>query len=113
MRYYGCKERLLDFIEQGVEKTGINHGSVFCDLFSGTTSVAKYFKTKGYTTYANDNMEFSYSLARAYIQNNNYPEFKGLYKIVDGINGTKENINYAIEHLNNLPLKEDFIYKNY
>ncbi|MBA4320207.1 MAG: hypothetical protein C0412_17560 [Flavobacterium sp.] len=44
MRYYGCKEKLLDFIESGVEKTGINHGSVFCDLFSGTTSVARYFK---------------------------------------------------------------------
>jgi len=113
MRYYGCKEKLLYFIESGVEKTGINHGSVFCDLFSGTTTVARYFKSKGYTTFANDMLEFSYSLARAYIQNNIYPEFKGLHKIVPGMNGSEANINYVIEHLNNLPLKEGFIYKNY
>lgn len=113
MRYYGCKEKLLDFIESGVEKTGINHGSVFCDLFSGTTTVARYFKSKGYTTFANDILEFSYSLARAYIQNNTYPEFKGLHKIVSGVNGSDDNINYVIEHLNNLPLKEGFIYNNY
>lgn len=113
MRYYGCKEKLLDFIKSGVEKTGINHGSVFCDLFSGTTSVARYFKTKGYTVFANDILEFSYSLARAYIQNSEYPKFEGLHKIVSGVNGSKENINYVVEHFNNLPLKEGFIYRNY
>ncbi|MFH0948696.1 MAG: DNA adenine methylase [Elusimicrobiota bacterium] len=113
MRYYGCKGKLLDFIESGVEKTGINHGSVFCDLFSGTTTVAKYFKTKGYTVFANDILEFTYVLARAYIQNNSYPQFKGLHRIVSGVNGSKQNVNYVVEHLNNLPLKEGFIYRNY
>jgi len=29
MRYYGCKTKLLDFLSEGVTKTGINHGSVF------------------------------------------------------------------------------------
>ena len=113
MRYYGCKERLLDFIENGVEKTGINHGSVFCDLFSGTTTVARYFKKKGYTTYANDILEFSYALARAYIQNNTYPLFRGLYGVVPGINGTNKNIDFAVDYLNNLKPIEGFIYKNY
>jgi adenine-specific DNA methylase len=113
MRYYGCKEKLLDFIESGVEKTGINHGSIFCDLFSGTTSVAKHFKQKGYTTFANDILEFSYTLARAYIQNNVYPKFNGLHNIVPGVNGSKDNINYVVEHLNNIQLQKGFFYDNY
>lgn len=113
MRYYGCKERLLDFIEKGVVKTGINHGSVFCDLFSGTTSVSKFFKTKGFTIYSNDMLEFSYSIARAYIQNNFYPEFKGLRGIVSGLNGSEKNVQLVVDYLNGLPLIKGFIYKNY
>jgi adenine-specific DNA methylase len=31
---------LLDFLSEGVTETGINHGSVFCDFFSGITAVA-------------------------------------------------------------------------
>lgn len=34
MRYYGGKSKLLDFLGATVSKTGINHGSIFCDLFS-------------------------------------------------------------------------------
>lgn len=113
MRYYGCKNRLLDFLEMGVAKTGINHGSSFCDLFSGTTTVARYFKEKGYTVIANDILEFSYALARAYIKNNEYPLFKGLKGKIEGINGSVENISKVIEHLNNISLIEGFIYKNY
>lgn len=114
MRYYGCKNKLLDFLDEGVAKTGINHGSVFCDLFSGTTVVARYFKQKGYTVYANDFLEFSYSLARAYIKNNRYPLFKGLHNIVGGVNGSRiGNITAAIAYLNGLPQRKSFIYKNY
>lgn len=113
MRYYGCKNRLLDFLEMGVAKTGINHGSRFCDLFSGTTTVARYFKEKGYTIIANDILEFSYALARAYIKNNEYPLFKGLKGRIKGINGSIDNISKVIECLNNIPLLEGFIYKNY
>ena len=113
MRYYGCKNRLLDFLEEGVEETGINHGSSFCDLFSGTTTVAQHFKKKGYTIIANDILEFSYAIARAYIKNNKYPFFKGLKGEVNGINGCRENIVRVIEYLNNLRPLEGFIYKNY
>jgi adenine-specific DNA methylase len=113
MRYYGCKNRLLDFLEEGVEKTGINHGSSFCDLFSGTTTVAQHFKKRGFTVFANDIMEFSYAIARTYIKNNQYPFFKGLKGRVAGVNGRRENIIKVIEYLNNLPPLEGFIYKNY
>ena len=113
MRYYGCKTKLLDFLSECVAKTGINHGSIFCDLFSGTTAVARHFKQKGYTVYANDFLEFSYSLARTYIKNNNYPLFEGLHGIVTGVNGSIGNINKVIEYLNNLKPLKGFIYKNY
>ena len=113
MRYYGCKNRLLDFIEEGVEKTGINHGSSFCDLFSGTTVVAQHFKKKGYTVFANDILEFSYAIARTYIKNNQYPFLKGLKGEVIGVNGSRQNIVSVIDYLNNLPPAKGFIYKNY
>lgn len=114
MRYYGCKTKLLDFLSEGVAKTGINHSSIFCDLFSGTTVVARYFKQKGYTVYANDFLEFSYSLARAYIKNNTYPPLSGLKKIVVGVNGHPvENLKLVIDYLNNLQLTKGFIFENY
>jgi adenine-specific DNA methylase len=47
MRFIGCKENLLDFIETFVQLKNIK-GNVFCDLFSGTGSVAKHFKKLGY-----------------------------------------------------------------
>jgi len=113
MRYYGCKNRLLNFLEDGVKETGLNSGASFCDLFSGTTVVAQFFKRKGYTIIANDMLEFSYVLARTYIKNNKYPLFKGLKGTVEGVNGCIENIIRVIEHLNNMPPLEGFIYKNY
>ena len=113
MRYYGCKEKLLDFLSEGVAKTGINSGAIFCDLFSGTTTVARYFKKKGYTVYANDFLEFSYALARAYIKNNSNPGFSGLKRIVVGLNGSKYNINLVIDYLNRLSPIKGFIYSNY
>lgn len=113
MRYYGCKNRLLDFLEDGVKETGLNSGASFCDLFSGTTVVAQFFKKKGYTIIANDMLEFSYALARTYIKNNKYPLFKGLKGTVEGVNGCIENIIRVIEYLNNMPPRKGFIYKNY
>jgi len=113
MRYYGCKSKLLDFLSEGVAKTGINSGAIFCDLFSGTTTVARYFKQKGYTVYANDFLEFSYSLARTYIKNNDYPLFEGLHGIVTGVNGSIDNIKRVIEYINNLKPLKGFIYENY
>ena len=113
MRYYGSKRKLLDFISEAVSTTGINHGSIFCDLFSGTAVVARHFKKAGYTVYANDFLNFSYSLARAYIQTNQYPEFRGLKKIVPVNNGAKENIAKVTTFLNNVKPKKGFAHKNY
>lgn len=78
MRYYGAKTKLLPFIEQVVKKTGINGTSTFVDLFAGTTAVGRHFKKLGYTVLSNDTLEFSYALAKTYIELNAEPQFKKL-----------------------------------
>lgn len=110
MRYYGGKEKLLDLIEIGVKKTELNHGAKFVDLFAGTTVVAQHFKKKGYTVIANDFLEFSYALAKTYIELNEEPKFLKLKKYLEVGQIDK---NYVIGYLNNLSPKKGFIFDNY
>ena len=44
MRYIGSKLALLDNIESVINENTTGKEQVFCDLFSGTASVAKHFK---------------------------------------------------------------------
>lgn len=119
MRFIGCKENLLDFIESFIEDKDIK-GNTFCDLFAGTGSVAKHFKKLEYKIISNDLLYFSFVLQKVYIEQNQYPTFKKLLKHLK-INPTAEtlfttdsqNSREIIHYLNNLPGKEDFIYKNY
>ncbi len=79
MRYIGSKRLLLEKIEGVIKdniKTDVN---IFCDIFSGTWSVAKYFK-KDYTIISNDLLFLSYSMQRAVIMENVVPEFKKIKK---------------------------------
>ncbi len=109
MRYYGNKTKLLTFIEEVVKKTKINGSSTFFDLFSGTSSVGKHFKRKGFRVCSNDILEFAYSLAKTYIELNSKPEFiklKNEYKF--------HSITEIFCYLNNLSsYEEGFIFKNY
>ena len=107
MRYIGNKINLLDFIFSVVEKNNINE-NIFCDIFSGTTNVAKFFKKKGYRIITNDFMAFSYVFQRAYIQNNEIPKFPGLAKIIQN-----PSLQKVIDYLNNLAGREGFIFHNF
>jgi len=78
MKYYGAKSKLLPFIEQAVMRTGVNGKSNFVDLFAGTSAVGGHFKKLGYTVISNDTLEFSYAIAKTYIETNNEPTFKKL-----------------------------------
>ena len=44
MRFIGNKTRLIKDIEKFLKENNIK-GDVFCDLFSGTSSVGDYFKS--------------------------------------------------------------------
>ncbi len=122
MRYYGCKDKLLNFIEEKARDADLYEGAKFVDLFTGTTAVAQHFKKLGYTVIANDNLEFCYALAKAYIELNEYPKFNGLKDII----GNKKQQSLEIEkiigdlphervisYLNNLTPVEGFIFSNY
>ncbi|MCJ7446118.1 MAG: DNA adenine methylase [Bacteroidales bacterium] len=110
MRYYGAKTKLLPFIENVVKKTGVNGTSNFVDLFAGTSAVGKHFKKLGYTVISNDTLEFSYALAKTYIELNAEPQFKKLKSNLKLKNGNEVLFDY----LNKLDFrKEGFMTENY
>lgn len=119
MRFIGCKENLLDFIETFVKQKDIKDG-VFCDLFAGTASVGKHFKKLGYKIISSDLLYFSYVLQKVYMEQNQYPKFEKLLKHLK-INPVEEtlftsdsqNAKEVIKYLNELEGEEGFIYKNY
>ncbi|MDR2599445.1 MAG: Dam family site-specific DNA-(adenine-N6)-methyltransferase [Oscillospiraceae bacterium] len=80
MRFIGGKSQLLSDIENVIIKNTYGNERVFCDIFSGTGSVARYFKPK-YEVHANDFLHFSYVLQKATIENNKEPLFKKLVAI--------------------------------
>ena len=112
MRYYGCKTKLLDFIEKSTKELDLYEGAKFFDVFTGTTAVAKHFKRLGYTVIANDNLEFCHALAKTYIELNEYPKFNKLKKVVVDYAGQNTH-DKVIGHLNAAKPIEGFIFKNY
>jgi len=119
MRFIGCKENLLDFIESFIKQRDIK-GNVFCDLFAGTVSVGKHFKKLGYKIISSDLLYFSYVLQKVYIEQNQYPRFEKLLKHlkIDPIEETlftsdSQKAKEVIKYLNELEGQEGFIYKNY
>lgn len=110
MRYYGAKTKLLPFIESIVKKTGVNGTSNFVDLFAGTSAVGRHFKQLGYTVISNDTLEFSFALAKTYIELNKEPEFKKLKAHLKLKSGNDKIFDY----LNKLKFRQEgFIFENY
>lgn len=117
MRYIGNKENIISQIDNILDIRNIK-GNTFFDFFSGTTSVAKYYKKKGYTIYSSDLMYMSFCLQKAYIENNEEePSFE---KILPIINSSKTNntlfktpLETVIDYLNQIPDEKGFIYENY
>ncbi|MEL5898038.1 Dam family site-specific DNA-(adenine-N6)-methyltransferase [Clostridium sporogenes] len=74
MRFIGSKVLLLDKIKEVIDENVKNNVVNFCDIFSGTASVARYFK-RYYEIYSNDIMNFSYVLQKSTIENDKIPDF--------------------------------------
>lgn len=113
MRFIGCKKNILGEINSFLEDKGVSQGTLY-DVFSGTTSVASFFKTKGFRVISNDLLYFSYVLQRAYIQNNGPVTYAKLLKTkeisrLSGDNG----LAVVISYLNSLPGVAGFVYQNY
>ncbi|MDR1736667.1 MAG: DNA adenine methylase [Oscillospiraceae bacterium] len=80
MRYIGGKTQLLGDIETVINSNTTGREKVFCDIFSGTGSVARHFKPR-YEMISNDILHFSYVIQKATVENNCVPKFHGLSKI--------------------------------
>ena len=114
MRFIGNKENLLVFLDSIVTSLDVVTGT-FCDFFSGTANVGRYFKEKGFRIISSDIMYFSYVLQYAYIKNNKIPSFNILLNQIE----VKEHgffdspIDKVIHFLNRLDPVDGFIYQNY
>lgn len=75
-RFIGSKHSMLHNISE-VIKTEKIEGKTFFDVFSGSTSVSRYFKKK-YSIISNDYLYFSYVLQMALIVLNEYPIFENV-----------------------------------
>lgn len=116
MRYIGNKENILDQIYSIMQKHGVK-GNTFFDFFSGTSSVARYFKKLGYQIYSCDVMYLSYCLQKAYIENNLDPLFEGLEshipKEVKDCLFFASPLDKVLAYLNTIDPIEGFIYNHY
>ncbi len=80
MRFIGSKANLLKNIDRVISENTTGTESVFCDIFSGTGAVARYFKPR-YEVHSNDALHFSYVIQKATIENNTKPLFVKLKNI--------------------------------
>jgi adenine-specific DNA-methyltransferase len=108
MRYIGSKSILLHEIENAI-KTSPTSGESFCDLFCGSTAVARHFK-RDFKIISNDILYFSYVLQKATIENSKRPSFERLKSYI------KQEPIYYLNHadveIESLKQKP-FIYENY
>ena len=111
MRYIGCKKLLLKDIEKVIEEN-IDNAESFCDIFSGTVSVANYFKSK-YRIISNDILNFSYCIQKGIIENSVIPSFKKLKKYT-GIQNPIVYFNQINDcECESLPTKKRFCQNHY
>lgn len=111
MRFIGCKTLLLENIKQVIDEKAPNAKN-FCDIFSGTSTVARYFK-QWYEVYSNDLLYFSYVLQRGTIENDSIPKFDRLRKNI-GINNPIDYFNALTDiEMQILPQEERFFQNTY
>lgn len=109
MRYIGNKRKLIPFIAEGLQQLGVD-GSVACDPFAGTASVARFLKRNGYAVVTADIMSFSLALQWAYVVVDKRPTFERLDEIRDG---RDERLRATIAFLNDLPPGPEFIHDRF
>ena len=108
MRFIGNKTNLLNDILQVIKDKCDGTEQTFCDIFSGTSSVARFFKNK-YKIISNDLLYFSYVLQKGTIENNKKPDFINLKKElnIEDVFDYLENTKYDNENF------KRFIFENY
>lgn len=79
MRFIGNKEKLAPIIYDFLQKLRLikAENQSFFDVFSGSVSVGKFFRHKGFKVYSSDMLYFSYCLQKAFLEYKS-PSFKKL-----------------------------------
>lgn len=105
-RYLGSKYKLLDFINETIEKNCGEFESFF-DVFGGTGVVSNYFYEKGKKIYINDMLKSNYCVYRAFLGIEKFSE-KKIEKIIREYNNI-ENIedNYFSKTYKNTYFSEN------
>ena len=115
MRYIGNKENILDKIYSILTENGVE-GDSFFDFFSGTTSVARYYKKLGSRVFSSDFLYLSFCLQKAYIENNREPLFERLLPTLLSVRCASffaSPLEQVVAYLNTISPVKGFIYKNY
>lgn len=111
MRFIGCKTLLLDNIKTVIDEKAPDAKS-FCDVFSGTATVARFFK-QWYEVYSNDLLYFSYVIQKGTIENDSIPE----YEILKSEKGIADPITYfnsmELSQMESLPKEKRFFQNTY
>ena len=111
MRFIGCKTLLLDNIKEVIDEKAPD-AKTLCDVFSGTSTVARFFK-QWYEVYSNDILYFSYVLQSGTIEVDKNPTFvrlKQRRQIVDPINYFNE---LSVKEMEALPIERRFFQNTY
>lgn len=111
MRFIGCKTQLLDNIKEVVDRHAPEARS-FCDIFSGTAVVARYFK-QWYEVYSNDLLYFSYCLQKVTIENPSIPTFDVLFEATGISDPVSYFNNLETSEMEILPRERRFFQNNY
>ena len=78
-RYIGNKTKILNNIYSIILENNIK-GKNFVDLFAGSGSVTKFFKSKNYIVTSNDVLNFSFVIQKAILSFEKKPEFRKFIK---------------------------------
>jgi len=115
MFFIGSKKSLLDFLEKSIYQIVGKKNFTFLDLFAWTGIVGQHFKAKWHKVIANDFLYFCYILNKNYIENNKILKFKNLENDIKELKNIpyKKRSEFICNYLDNLELKEWFIYNNY
>jgi adenine-specific DNA-methyltransferase len=109
VRYIGNKTKLLDFIGRVLGERRIDGGTAV-DPFTGTASVARALKARGFRVVASDMMEYAYVFARAYVV---AAELPSVPVLADRLDLPDDSLAAAARHLEALPAERGFLTEHY
>ena len=89
MNYIGSKSKLSPFISTTIKSVVGNDLSaqIFCDIFAGTGTVGRNFKTEVKSVISNDKELYSYVLNKNYIENHEPLEYETLLTELNHLEG--------------------------